>query len=151
MNKEQLALQIAQWLAPLLMALIGLGIAKLTQLINAKVKNEYLKGVLTRLDDAVLTAVKAAEQVLVLAIREANADGKITAEEAAQIKAKVMEEVKSHLGMKGIGELAGVLGLGGEALDKLLGSKIEAAVLDLKARSSLVEGASANPPSPPQP
>jgi hypothetical protein len=52
-----------------------------------------------------------------------------------------IDSVKSHLGMKGIAELAKILGLEGGAVEKLLSTRVEAAVHDLKvARMNGVHG-----------
>ena len=115
--------------------------AKLAQLIRAKVQNEYLKGVLVRVDDAVFTAVKDLQQTVVEQIKAASADGKITDDEKKQIKDKALAAVKSHLGTKGLAEAASVLGLGGGALEGLLSSKVESAVHDLRRSTPAMSGA----------
>jgi len=142
MDAGDLGYKVAEILLPLLVAGLTWASAKLAAYINAKVKNEYLKGVYVRLDDAVLSAVKEAQQVVVPSIRAANADGKITDAEKEKIKADVLAVVKSHLGLKGLAEIGKVLGLNDGTLTAKLSSKIEAAVYDVKAR----EAAIANPP-----
>jgi len=132
MDKSELGLKVLEVLSPVLLAALTWVAAKVAQLINAKVKNEYLRGTLVRLDDAVLAAVREVQQVTVEAIKAASADGKLTPDEKAQVKAKAVEAVKAHLGMKGLGELAKVLGLSGDAVEKMLSTRIEAAVHDLK-------------------
>jgi uncharacterized protein YidB (DUF937 family) len=132
MDTGSIGLKVLEILSPVLLAALTWASAKLAQLIRAKAQNEYLKGVLVRLDDAVFTAVKDLQQTVVAAIKEASADGRITDDEKRQIKDKALAAVKSHLGTKGIAELAGILGLEGGALDGLLSSKIEAAVHDLR-------------------
>jgi hypothetical protein len=139
MDIGDIAYKILEILLPILVAGLTWASAKLASFINAKVKNEYLKGTLARLNDAVLASVKEAQQVAVQGLKEANKDGKVTKEEAAKIKEDVLAVVKSHLGMRGLQELARVLGLDTEGVQKLLSSKIEAAVHDIKASS-------ANPP-----
>lgn len=147
MDKAELGLKVLEILSPLLLAALTWLAAKVAQLISAKVKNEYLRGVLVRLDDAVLAAVREVHQVTVEALKAANADGKLTPEEKAQVKAKAIEAVKSHLGMKGLGELAKVLGLGGDAVEKMLSTRVEAAVHDLKrSRVNDVSGPGAELP-----
>lgn len=54
MNVTDIGLKALAALSPLLLALLGLLAAKAAQLINAKVKSEYVRGVLLRLDDAVM-------------------------------------------------------------------------------------------------
>lgn len=119
---------------PLLTVVLGWASVELSKFIRAKTKNEALAGALTRLNDVVFTVVKALNQTVVDELRKANADGKVTKEEVAGIKAKALEQVKSHIGPKGIDELLFVLGLKDEAaLDKLVSDKVEAAVGDVKA------------------
>jgi hypothetical protein len=149
MDKATLISQATELLLPVLVAALSWGSLELVRWLRAKTKSTYLQGLLDRVNDTVMTAVKSAEQVTVAALRAANADGRITDEEKAAVKAKVLEEVKSHLGPRGLAEIGKILGLDDGALASLLGSKVEAAVLDLKARSAVVEAAAANPPAPP--
>jgi len=135
---DDIGYKVAEIVLPVLLAGLTWASAKLAMYIRAKVKNEYLKGALVRLNDAVLAAVKEAQQVAVGGLKAANADGKITAEEKAKIKDDVLAVVRSHLGMKGLAEIAKVLGLDNAAMESLLSSKVEAAVYDVKA--------AANPP-----
>lgn len=132
MDTGSIGLKVLEILSPVLLAALTWAAAKLAQLIRAKVQNEYLKGVLVRLDDAVFTAVKDLQQSVVEQIKAASADGKITDEEKRQIKEKAMAAVKSHLGTRGLAEAAKILGLEGGALEGLLSSKVEAAVHDLR-------------------
>lgn len=136
-----IGLKVLELLSPLLLAALTWAAAKLAQLIRAKVQNEYLKGVLVRVDDAVFTAVKDLQQTVVEQIKAASADGKITDDEKKQIKEKALAAVRSHLGAKGIAEAAGILGLGGGALEGLLSSKVEAAVHDLRRSAPAMNGA----------
>lgn len=145
MDKTELALNVSTILLPILMSgLAWLG-ARAVTLINARVKNEWLKGALVRLDDAVLAVVRELQQTTVDAIKEAAKDGKITDEERARIKDLALASVKSHLGAKGLGELAKVLGLDDGSLGKLISSKIEAAVYAMKLEQTAV---ASNPPKP---
>jgi hypothetical protein len=132
MDYGELGLKVLQVLSPILLAALTWVAAKVAQYIQAKVKNEYLRGVLVRLDDAVLAAVREVQQVTVEAIKSASADGKLTGEERARVKQAAIDSVKSHLGMKGIAELAKILGLESGSIEKLLSTRVEAAVHDLK-------------------
>jgi hypothetical protein len=135
-------LKVLEILSPVLLAALTWVSAKVAQLISAKVKNEYLRGVLGRLDDAVLAAVREVQQVTVDAIKAASADGKLTPEERARVKQVAIDAVKSHLGAKGLAELARILGLEDGAIDKLLSTRVEAAVHDLKVARAKVNGVS---------
>ena len=101
-------------------------------LIRAKVDNEALRGVLLRLNDAVVTAVKDLEQTVVDEMKVAAEDGRISREERRRIKDKAVRHVKSYLGPTGLKELGNVLGLWDLAVEDFIGSKVEAAVLDLR-------------------
>ena len=101
-------------------------------LIRAKVDNEALRGVLLRLNDAVITAVKDLEQTLVDEVKLAAEDGRISREERRRIKDKAVRQVKSYLGPTGLKELGAVLGLWELSVEDFIGSKVEASVLDLK-------------------
>lgn len=96
---------------------------------------------LVRLDDAVITAVKDLQQTVVAEIKAATTDGKISEAEKQRIKDAAVANVKSYLGTKGIRVLAEVLGLSGGALDSFLGSKVEAAVHDLRLTERAVSTA----------
>ncbi len=150
MDAGDIGLKALEILSPVLLAALTWVAAKLAQLVRAKVKNEYLRGVLVRLDDVVFTAVKDLQQTVVAEIKLASADGKITDAEKRRVKEQAIANVKSHLGTKGIGELAKVLGLDGGAIDGLLSSKVEAAVHDLRRASSATVAEVAGPlvPSP---
>ena len=107
-------------------------------LIRAKVDNEALRGVLLRLNDAVITAVKDLEQTLVDEVKLAAEDGRISREERRRIKDKAVRQVKSYLGPTGLKELKDVLGLWDLAVEDFIGSKVEAAVLDLRRAEATI-------------
>lgn len=132
MDWNEIGWKVFQALSPLLLAALTWAAAKAAQLINAKVRGEYLRGVLLRLDDAVLAAVREVHQVTVEEFKAASADGRLTPEERARVKAKAIETVRTHLGTRGVAELAKVLGLDDGGLEKVLSTRIEAAVYDLK-------------------
>jgi hypothetical protein len=141
MDYGELGLKVLQILSPILLAALTWVAAKAAQYIQAKVKNEYLRGVLVRLDDAVLGAVREVQQVTVEALKSGSADGKLTPDERARVKQAAIDSVKSYLGMKGIAELAKILGLESGAVERLLSTRVEAAVHDLKAtRANGVSG-----------
>ncbi len=54
------------------------------------------------------------------------------------LKHAAMEKVKSYLGMKGNPEIATILGLSPEGLDGVLGTRIEAAVHDVRAATAAI-------------
>lgn len=129
MMKELLP-QIVDLLVPVVMALLAWLSTAATKWINAKVQNEYVSGALSRLNDAVFTAVKATEQTVAAELREAAADGQITKEEAESIKSHAVDSVKAYLGNKGMGELKRVLDA--DSINKMIEDKIEAYLQDRK-------------------
>lgn len=132
MNLPNITVNMVQLLTPVLMAALTLASAWLAAFIRAKVKNEFLKGVLLRLDDAVFAAVKETEQVIVARLKDASADGTITAQEQRAVKDAAIASVKEQLGKQGLVAVSKAIG-DGAALDAVLGAKVEAAVHDIKA------------------
>lgn len=147
MDTGSIGLKVLEILSPVLLAALTWAATKLAFFIQARIKNEYLRNALVRLEDAVFTAVKELDQTVVAEIKAASADGKITDDEKKRIKEKALASVKSHIGTKGLSELAKVLGLESGALDGFLSSKVEAAVHDLR-RASIMNGATNGAPVP---
>ncbi len=143
MEIEHFGFTMLEVLAPIVVAGLTWLSAKLAQLIQAKVKNEYLRGMLVRLDEAVFTAVKDLQQTVVDAIKAATADGKISEIEKQRIKQAAIDNVKSHLGTKGLAELGQILGLTITSVEGLIASKVEAAVHDIRGAAAARTGASA--------
>lgn len=136
-GRGELAWTVYEILAPFLTALLAWVSMKVAAWIRAKTQNEYVAGTLLRLNDSAFTAVKAIEQTLVRELKAAktpaSAGGvRLTAEEAEQVKQAALAEVRSYWGPKGVRELATILGLNDEALQRVLSSKLEAAVHDVR-------------------
>jgi hypothetical protein len=144
MSGADIGVQVFQVLSPVVLAVVTWVAAKLAQLINARVKNEYLRGVLVRLDDAVLSVVREINQVTVEAIKSSSVDGRLPPGARETIKTAALNAVKAHLGAKGIAEVARVLGLDGPAVDRLIGTRIEATVNDLKMQKRVLNGVNAH-------
>lgn len=136
MNILNIASVAAQLLAPVLMAALALASTWLAALIRTKVKNEFLRGVMLRLDDAVFAAVKEVEQVIVARLKEASADGTITAQERVAVKNAAIASVKEQLGQQGLVAVSKAIG---DGLDAVLGAKVEAAVHDMKTSAARSE------------
>lgn len=133
MTVGDIVLKIFEVLSPAIATLLAWLVARLAQLITAKVKSEYLRGVLVRLDDTVFAAVREVQQTVVDDLKSASPDGRLTQAQQQQIKQDVMAKIKSHLGMKGLEEIAQILGLdGATGVENLISTKVESAVHDLK-------------------
>ena len=143
MEYAEVGYKVFQVLSPVLLAALTWVAAKTAQLIHAKVRSEVLRGVLLRVDDAILAAVREVHQVTVEELKSASADGRLTPEDRARVKARAIETVRAHLGARGVAELAKVLGLESGGVEKLLSTRLEAAVHDLKrTRANHMNGAS---------
>jgi hypothetical protein len=120
--------QLLLIVSPVFIAALAWLSMKASNLINANTKNAYLRGVMLRLNDATMTAVREVQQVYVSTLRS----GPLTADQAQKAKGAAVDSLKSHLGAHGLVELSKVLGLDGTAVERLLGAKVEAAVSELK-------------------
>lgn len=125
---------IYEVLAPCLAAIVAWVSARLAGLIRAKTRNEMVEGILLRLNESVAEAVKAVNQQtreILGRAREPDSPGgrKLTMQEARLLREHALKYIRSYWGLKGIKELARILGLelGGE-LDSYLLNKIEAYV-----------------------
>jgi hypothetical protein len=136
MSGTEIGIEVFKVLSPVLMAVVTWVGAKLAQLLGARVKNEYLRGVLVRLDDTVVSVVREVNQVTVETIKSASVNGRLPPGARDAIKNAAINSVKAHLGIRGLSELGRVLGLDGSAVDRLIGTRIEATVHSIKAQAS---------------
>jgi hypothetical protein len=148
MKLTDIALGILQVGSPVLIAILTWLATKAAQLIQAKVKNEYVRGVLVRLEDTVMTVVREIQQVSVDTLKSSSPDGKLNPEVKAMLKRSALTVIKQHLGSQGVADVARVLGLDSEGVDRLIGTRIEATVHDLKQTqvvNGVNKGGSASP------
>jgi hypothetical protein len=131
-HAPDIAIAVLQLASPILLAVLTWVATKAAQLIHGRVKNEYLRGVLVRLDDTVLTVVREIHQVTVDTLKAAAPNGKLGSDVKAMLKRSAITAIKEHLGPRGLAELARVLGLDEEAVDRMIGTRVEATVHDLK-------------------
>lgn len=143
MTIKEIALGAAIVLAPVFLTILGWAAAKFAAFVNAHVANKELAGVLTRLDYAVVNAVKQVEQTTVSAMRAT--DGSITVDAAMKAKSAALGAVKAYLGAEGWKAILDVLGLAPQAGEVMLAGRVEAAVHDLKA-TTLAPGVVMNLP-----
>ena len=129
-----------QALSPLVLAALSWLSLRVAALINAKVKNERLHGILSRLDDAVFSAVREVEQVYVSMIKTASEDGALTKEERRQAKDAALHAARTYLGPRGLAELCKALGMGEDDVDRVISTRVESAVYSLRAQPTRVLG-----------
>lgn len=98
-----------------------------TAVVTAKIKDTNIKHAVNTAEDCVTTTVYKMAQTTTDDMKAAAADGKLTAEEAAQIKANALAEVKSLIGTNVSNTLDTVFA----DTNEWLKSKIEAAVKQL--------------------
>ncbi len=96
--------------------------------LNNRYRNNKLVQALVVLDHIVIDVVKDLNQTVVAELKKARADGKLTPDEALQIKNKAIDLILSRLGVNLIKELQRSLG----PVVSLIATKIEAAVYDCK-------------------
>lgn len=100
----------------------------LSMWLASKVKNERVRGILTRLEDLTFTVVKEMQQTVVDKLGD-----KADAAMLAAARDQAIAVLKSHLGPQGLQEMEKVLGLENQdAVIKLIISYIESAVHSAK-------------------
>lgn len=124
----QIAPSLIDAIGAILASIVALVFARLSSLIAAHAKNARVEGVLKRLNDTVFNVVMAIEQTTVAAAKKVATEGKLDRAAAETIKQAALDEVKSHLGPKGLAELKDVLGIHELELDAFLGQRIESGV-----------------------
>jgi hypothetical protein len=130
---ELAALKLAGIVVAAVITWVG---AHLQQLIKTRAKNERVQGWLLRLDNAAVNGAKEIEQTFVSNLTEALPADWAKARELA------IDSIKVHFGAKGLANIEHDLGLDNpEAVEKLIGSFLEARVHDLKALNSTPAGA----------
>jgi len=132
------AARAADALSPIFLAVLSWLSIQIAAFINTRVKNEKVRAGLQRLDDAVFTAVREVEQVLVVSLKTASADGTLTATERVEVKDAALQAVRGYFGSKGWLELGSVLGLSSDELERALAARVEGAVYDLRAHPARV-------------
>jgi hypothetical protein len=96
--------------------------------LSIKYKNNKLVHGLLILDHLVIDVVKELNQTVVEDLKHANADGKLTSDEAEQIKNKAIDLVMKRMGSGMISVLGSAFG----SVFDLVSTKVEATIFDLK-------------------
>lgn len=148
-----LLVTLTQAVAPLAVAGLSWLATQAALWLKDKTKNENVKAIINRIQDAVTTAVKQLEQTVVREIKaatEPTSEGGtlLTKEEMERIKAKCIELVRRLLGEETLRLARQYLGLDDKGLDSLISGKIEATVLDLKKEPYVLPPFRMGPPTP---
>ena len=118
--------------------------------LQAKAQGSALAAVALRLSMLAEAIVRDLEVTLKPELAKATADGRLTADEFAKLKAIAVQRLKATLGDKGVEEVQGVLGIAaGAAVDSVnrhLSGVIEGAVVRVKA-DKVALSVGAPPPS----
>jgi hypothetical protein len=130
---DVLVLALAVLSPALALALSWTG-ARLARLFGARARDERTRAALALLDEAIFTIVREIQQVSADTLRAGSSDGKLGTGISSMLRRAALSRVREQLGARGIAELGRVLGLDQQALDRLIGTRIEAAVYELKRR-----------------
>jgi hypothetical protein len=118
-------------LTPILFALLLLASRRISVFIMHTVHNSDVQAVLLRLNDAVFDLVGEMAQTMLSDARDS--DGKLPVDVAKKARDDVLAKLKEQLGPTGVAKAREVLGVDDAALERILVSKIEAAVAELKS------------------
>ena len=130
---------VIAWAAVLLAGLVA-------KYIIGKIGNDTVRKYVGRAWTEVQAAVAEVYQTYVEALKEGNKDGKLTAREAAEAKARAMRIAKSNIGQKGLERLMRILGLSSSGeVESWLGNKIESAIDTSKKVGTAVKTGAASP------
>ena len=135
MNAPMFAWRIFEGLSPAALACLIWLAVKAAQLLTAKVRSERATHLRLLVDDVVLAAAREIQQVLVDRLKASSRDGGLTPEQGAQAKQAALDSAKAQLGPQGLADIAAALGLDASGIDRVLGTRIEAAVHRLNASS----------------
>lgn len=94
-------------------------------------RNTRYQVALQRLTEVVITTVHELEQTTVEGLKEASTDGKLSAEEKADLKRRALNVVLDHIG--DLSKLAADLGVTKGAIVSFVSSKIESEVHRLRS------------------
>lgn len=128
--------QILNVLVPVVVTLLGLLGTWLTKVVTSKLQTEQQRSIALTLSELASDVVLELQQTTVEAAKERARDGKITAEEAADIKQLAVDKLKAMLGPKGKAKALKAFGFDDDAqLEAFISTKIEAEVR--KARATI--------------
>lgn len=119
-------------LAPIFVALLLLLSARIERAILAHVRQTELRNFMLRLNDAVFDAVGLIQQTVVVELKEAAKDGRLTPEERQRVAGMAVNRARELLGAEGVRRAREVLGTDDGGIERILVAKIERAVAALK-------------------
>lgn len=126
--------QVLDALAPLAVTLVSVLAGWVAVHLKAKFASETGSNIVDKVTKLASSVVLEIEQTGVAALRDAAADGKITALEAENAKDLALTKLRSHLGEKGKTEILSAFGFKDQAqLDAWLTSMLEAELVKAKA------------------
>jgi hypothetical protein len=136
---------------------LGTAFAVLLWLVGRTLSNHtFLKTMMERIVIEARAVVLEVEQTYVDGLAKGRADGELTSEEKAMARATALAALRANLGKKGLARLGRIVGLSDDAIDKLLGTHIEAQVKALAIVKDAAPAAPSvsvalSPPLPPLP
>lgn len=105
---------------------------KAIQWLNSKIKDQELKNTMNKVNNVIIDVVKEVEQQYASKERVQSIAGVLTPEAASKAKDLAVTTVVDQLGDKGMAEVKKVMDMNDSKANKLISSKIEAMVFDLK-------------------
>ena len=128
--EDQITPMITEAVVGLLGIVLTWAVASVRKVIKRKINSDYLQGLSLRLVDVVETAVREAAQTTVPLIKDRASDGKLTGDEARDIKEAVRMAALDQLATVDRESLEQFFDRGG--LERKVDSLIEAAVQKMK-------------------
>lgn len=119
------------------LAAVGLwAVIQLVLYLSSHRQNERFLTTQKRLEDAAHTTVKEIQQVVAEDFKAARVDGRLKGDTATELRATAIKSISAQLGPLGMREVRKALGMPPKSsLDRVLVSRIEAAVFDLKQQT----------------
>lgn len=108
----------------LVMGLVSLALVSVKNYVTAKTNNVLAENALTRITHTAETVVASLNQTVVQGLKDASADGKLSKDEAVNVKNQAIDTIKAQL-PEAIKQNAG---LGINDLEQFITAKIEQAV-----------------------
>jgi len=118
----------APYAASIITGLVSWGLYEISKYVRSKTKNELALTALEQISATVETTVKDLQQTLVPAIKQAAADGVISGQDAAHLRATAVSKIKAQLQPKLIKNAEVLI----SDVDALINALIEKNVLELK-------------------